>query len=120
MGNWIAGIVATVLAGVILAVVTPMVLSRLGPSGTDQNPVIAAPAHASMGPLETGTNRQGDDYDAYGKPAANPELCAEMCRTDGQCKAMTYVSQTKLCWLKTAVPQASATPGMTSSVKANP
>jgi len=57
-----------------------------------------------MGPLQAGVNLQGMDFDAYGKAAGNAELCAEMCRTDSDCRAMTYVISMSRCWLKAGVP----------------
>lgn len=70
----------------------------------------------TMGPLQVGINLQGNDYDAFGKQAENAQLCAEMCRTDENCKAMTYVISLKRCWLKPGVPPASANPDMISSI----
>ncbi len=71
----------------------------------------------AMGPLEQNTNRQGLDFDAFGKTAANAELCAEMCRVNAQCKAMTYVISAKTCWLKIGTPPASSNADMISAVK---
>lgn len=70
-----------------------------------------------MGPLEMYTNRQGYDFDAYGKPAENAQLCAEMCRANTACKAMTYVVSLKTCWLKTDVPPTSSDKDMISAVR---
>ena len=76
-----------------------------------------APKPAVMGQLLIQTNLQGNDFDAYGKPAENAELCAEMCRTDAQCDAMTYVISRKTCWLKSGIPPALSNPDMISSIK---
>jgi hypothetical protein len=76
--------------------------------------------HITMGPLEMGTNRQGYDFDAFGKGAPNVELCAEMCRVEPDCKAVTYVISLKTCWMKNHVPPATSNPDMISSVKAMP
>jgi hypothetical protein len=70
-----------------------------------------------MGPLEIGTNRQGNDFDAFGTPAPNAQICAEMCRTKSNCDAMTYVKSTGVCWLKHGVPAATADADMISSKK---
>jgi hypothetical protein len=70
-----------------------------------------------MGPLEQATNRQGDDFDAFGVRTENAQLCAERCRTDPACKAMTYVIPTHICWPKGAVPAASHNSNMISAVK---
>lgn len=70
-----------------------------------------------MGSLEIGTNRHGDDFDAFGRSAPNAQICAEQCRTTANCDAMTYVKSTGVCWLKQGVPAASADADMISSVK---
>ena len=57
-----------------------------------------------MGQLEPGINRQGMDFSANAIPAENAPICAESCRTDTDCKAMTYVVSMKSCWLKRGVP----------------
>ncbi len=57
-----------------------------------------------MGQLEPGINRQGLDFSAYAIPAENAPICAERCRTNTDCKAMTYVVSMKSCWLKKGVP----------------
>ena len=57
-----------------------------------------------MGPLEAGVNRQGLDFSAFAPTAANAALCAEMCRVNNQCRAMTYVISQGTCWLKSGVP----------------
>jgi len=58
-----------------------------------------------MGQLEPGINRQGMDFDANGRITENAETCAELCRTDRNCKAMTFVISRRTCWLKTGVPK---------------
>ena len=39
-----------------------------------------------------------------GAHAENAPLCAEICRANGDCRAMTYVISQKSCWLKAGVP----------------
>jgi hypothetical protein len=58
-----------------------------------------------MGQLEVGINRQGMDLSANEKFAPNAAICAELCRTNSDCKAMTYVISLKTCWLKAGVPE---------------
>jgi PAN domain-containing protein len=70
-----------------------------------------------MGPLEPGINRQGYDFDDAGLPAANAPICAELCRTNKQCVAMTYVISLRTCWLKSKVPPQSPDADMISAVK---
>lgn len=128
MGKWIAGILGTVIAGLLLAYSQSWLGMNPKP---DDRPINAArndtgnnQTHTStedstvvMSPLEYGINRQGNDFDAFGKPAGNEQLCAELCRTDSKCDAVTYVKSTHLCWLKKGVPAATADADMVSSVK---
>ena len=97
---------------------TPAGAATTGPATTaaieDSTP---PPRRPVMGPLEMGINRQGNDFDAFGKSAENAQLCAEMCRTTDDCKAMTYVVSAKTCWMKTVAPPAASHPDMISSVK---
>lgn len=127
MLKWIGGILAIVIGGVLLAYVTH-VFDLNGnkherPEAVTQNPPddkkkgSEAPEIAVMSPLEYGINLQGYDFDAYGKAAGNEQLCAEMCKNDEKCDAMTYVKPTGLCWLKHGVPPRSTDPNMVSSVK---
>jgi hypothetical protein len=67
-------------------------------------PAHATPGVVVMGPLEAGVNRQGLDFSAFAPTTANAALCAEMCRVNNQCRAMTYVISQKTCWLKGGVP----------------
>lgn len=124
MGKWILGILGTVIAGILLQLST----NFLGLKGSEptrngngsyepSEPTPPPPKKTVMGQLEIGTNRQGYDFDAFGKPAGNAELCAEMCRADSACDAMTYVKSTGICWLKNGVPAASAHADMISAVK---
>jgi hypothetical protein len=94
-----------------------LVALRASPKKSVQDAASAGLLRLAMGQLEMGTNRQGYDFDAFGKPAQNPQLCAEMCRVDATCKAMTYVVSRKTCWLKIGVPQASSDMDMISAVK---
>jgi PAN domain-containing protein len=58
-----------------------------------------------MGQLEPGINRQGMDLSADERHTPNAEICAELCRTNSECRAMTYVISLKTCWLKAGVPE---------------
>ena len=125
MGKWIATIVGTVIGGVLLAWAMnwigpkPDPVSRPDPVINDMTPPPPPPEEGPpvMGPLEEGINRQGLDLSAIEKPAANAPLCAEMCRTEAKCDAMTYVKSTGMCWMKSGVPAASSNPDMISAVK---
>ena len=128
MLKWIGGVLGTVVAGLLLAYATNMfglgekpngAATTIG-GGADAPPLPPAPKRVVMGPLEIGTNRQGYDFDANGRPAGNAELCADMCRADASCDAMTYVKSTGICWMKNGVPAASADADMVSAVKVKP
>jgi hypothetical protein len=86
------------------------------PPAASTAPPLMAPM-VRMGPLKIDTNLQGYDFDAFGKPAANAQLCAEMCRNDNECEAMTFVKSTGRCWLKSDVPEETADADMISSIK---
>ena len=126
MGKWIAGILGTVIAGLLLA----YSLDAFGPKKPDDGgggsqvtnmttppPPPPDDGPVVMGALEEGINRQGSDFSAIEKPAANAPLCAEMCRVDSDCDSMTYVKSTGMCWMKSGVPAATANADMVSAVK---
>ncbi len=73
-----------------------------------------------MKPLEEGVNRAGYDFDHMGVDAANAYDCAELCRVNDQCVAMTYVISRRTCWLKKAVPEPKADPDHISALKHQP
>jgi len=117
MGKWIAGILGTVIAGLLLAYSQNWLFPHKdvpAPKNIIEEP---SSSQVVMSPLEYGVNRQGNDFDAFGKPAGNEQLCAELCRTDSKCDAVTYVKSTHLCWPKKGVPAATADADMVSSVK---
>ena len=91
------------------------VLSKLSP--VPMNNSLKKELSAVMGPLEKETNRQGNDFSFNGLAAANAEICAEMCRADEKCDAMTYVVSLKTCWPKHGVPKQAKNPDMISAVK---
>ena len=91
------------------------VLNKLSPIPMDSS--LKKELSVVMGPLEIGTNRQGNDFNAYGFSAMNAQICAEICRKDERCDAMTYVESLKTCWPKRGVPNTSPNPDMISAVK---
>jgi hypothetical protein len=115
------------LVGVIGASVT-LSVSAQTPTTPPQAPSVrVAPPPARdeapvMSPLERGVNRQGMDFSATAPQTENPAQCAEMCRTNAACKAMTYVISQKTCWLKKLVPPPGQPngPDFVSSVKVYP
>ncbi len=137
MWKWVLGVLATVVGGVLLQLSTNFLGLNtggggggggggheiVGPSNSDDMKPAekakdkGADAIAVMSPLEYGINLQGYDFDAFGKKAGNEQLCAEMCRTDSKCDAMTYVKSTGLCWMKNGVPPRSTNADMVSAVK---
>ena len=71
---------------------------------------------ASLGKLQVGVNRVGDDYRS--QPAVTTaQACQALCMGEGQCKAWTWVAAEKRCWLKSSVPVASKGDCCTSGVK---
>ena len=137
MWKWILGVLATVVGGVLLQLSTNFLGLNGGGGGgghemsgsadgggaggtADPEPKHkggAEPPTIVMGPLETGVNRQGNDFDAYGKPAKSAPDCAELCRVDEKCDSVTYVIPTGRCWLKKGVPAPTPDPNMVSSIK---
>ena len=117
MGKWIVGILGTVVGGVLLA----WALNLFGPDDRKHDDGSATSNIIDdtvvMGQLQYGINLQGNDFDAFGKPAGNEQLCAEMCRSDSKCDAMTYVKSTGRCWMKHGVPATSVNSDMVSAVK---
>ena len=72
--------------------------------------------------LEPNTNRAGQDYKSFELTDAQPYLCQKACVDDPSCKAFTYVKPgiqgaRAMCWLKSAVPAASADSCCVSGVK---
>jgi hypothetical protein len=112
LGFWGAVIVAVI--GGAVAIYTRSPADNGGGSGNDGGG-IGSPA--VMGPLQSGINLQGMDFDAFGTPTANEQLCAELCRTSSSCKAMTYVVSRKTCWLKAGVPPPQSGLDFVSSIK---
>jgi hypothetical protein len=68
-----------------------------------------------MSPLVGAISYSGGDYAAVS--AASPGACAEMCRTQAQCRSMTYAPSSQKCWLKQSVPPAMQGEGFYSSIK---
>lgn len=81
---------------------------------------LTEPPEPVMQPLEEGVNRAGYDFDHMGVDAANAYDCAELCRTNDQCVAMTYVVSRRTCWLKKAVPDPKPQPDHVSALKYTP
>ena len=75
-----------------------------------------------MGELLMGTNLHRSDIN-NGETVPNVQACRKLCADTAECKAMTYVyanvddTLNGICWLKGAVPPASANPNMISAKK---
>jgi hypothetical protein len=81
----------------------------------------AAPAPPAI-PLELGVDRPGSDLRYFDLPIADPVACSEACRTEGLCRAFTYVkpgiqASSARCWLKSSIPSAQPSPCCISGVK---
>lgn len=103
--------VLTGVAGVIAAVTGLIVVFHPAPASQGQVPVeVVAPPNPGhppskppMGPLQYNVGYEHNDLDAGKWLSANsPEACSDMCYVRDECKAMTYVSSNKSCWLKFA------------------
>jgi len=71
---------------------------------------------------QAGKDRAGSDYNSFNLPAANPQLCANACTSDGNCQAWSFVKPgiqgpTARCYLKNAVPLATNNSCCVSGVK---
>ncbi len=76
-----------------------------------------------LGPQAGGTDRPGADLSNFTLPAANPAMCQERCQHEAACKAWTYAAPNASqgpsahCWLKSAIPVASANNCCVSGLK---
>lgn len=52
---------------------------------------VAPPPPRVVRPFENRIARPGGDYRSFELPAANPEMCREMCYHETRCRAFTYV-----------------------------
>ena len=82
---------------------------------------VSGPAAAAE--FEYNTDRMGQDYSNFDLPAPDAEMCRDACRSDGRCKAWTYVKPNTIqgprprCWLKSSVPPARSATCCISGVK---
>ncbi|OGF66381.1 MAG: hypothetical protein A2Y62_12455 [Candidatus Fischerbacteria bacterium RBG_13_37_8] len=71
---------------------------------------------------EENTDRPGMNLDNFNLDTADPQLCAEKCRQNADCKAYTYVKPgiqgpSARCWLKSGTPDAKENNCCTSGIK---
>jgi hypothetical protein len=117
LGFWGAVIVAVIGGAVAIYTRSPADNGGGGSGNAGGGGGSSAGSPAVMGPLQSGINLQGMDFDAFGTQTANEQLCAELCRTTSSCKAMTYVVSRKTCWLKAGVPPSQSGLDFVSSIK---
>ena len=72
--------------------------------------------------FEPNVDRPGQDYRSFDLNESRPELCLQACMQEDRCQAFTYVNPgvqgpKPRCWLKTAIPQATASTCCTTGVK---
>jgi hypothetical protein len=73
------------------------------------------PPPARMGELVDGlAYLQADIYSQASNSAAD---CAEVCRSDSRCQAMTFIKSQRLCWIKGSVPATAPSSDMVSAAK---
>ena len=125
MKQWIGGLFATVIGGVLIYWLTTGIShTQKDPStgGGTHSVTPPPPLRARMSELEIRTNLQGGDISNFDKPQLNTAgECSELCLRNDACKAMTFVEHPGgnggVCWLKDTVPGRSVNPTMTSAVK---
>lgn len=64
--------------------------------------------------------KDGEAYlqaDIYSRATDSAVECAEICRSDSRCMAMTFIKSQKLCWIKGSVPATAASSDMVSARK---
>ena len=93
-------------------------LSNSTTTVTSVPPKPSPPPKPHMGPLQHGWNYDHNDLNADGwLSIGSAEACSDLCYARTDCKAMTYVTSNRSCWLKYAVPDRTPNRDMTSAVK---
>ncbi len=94
----------------------PFVTPKLG-----ETPRVASPSpEISVPPPRMGQLMEGVAYlqaDIYSRPTATAAQCSELCRSDPDCKAMTFIKSQQLCWIKNSIPGTASSPDMVSAKK---
>ena len=70
---------------------------------------------ARMSPLQTSFAYLQSDLYSRSRPSA--ESCSRLCRADAACKAMTFVEDQRICWIKGSIPNSASSAGYTSARK---
>jgi PAN domain len=86
-------------------------VSGFKPAAPPPPPPPPPPPHPAYRKFEGGFTRPGADYRTFDLPAANPEMCREICYREPRCAAFTYVHPHVVgpwarCSLKSAAPPA--------------
>jgi hypothetical protein len=116
MGKWLGGIVGAVLTAVLIWWLTEGLRSKITEHGPSTSTPIPAPApKSSMGQLVYGMAYVGADIRSVLSSSASE--CAEICGQEDLCKAMTYITSQKLCWLKHSIPATAPSDEMISAAK---
>lgn len=92
-----------------------LILSALGIFGSLNLAMLSTVSANPMGTAEMKTDRPGQDYHHF--QANHFSICATSCATIEKCRAYTYVSSTKTCWLKDSVPKPTSNNCCISGVK---
>ena len=122
MKDWVKGLLAAIIAGVAIYWLTVGWKSPDQPTRssnptttTVDHPTEAPSLVPSMARLEDNTNRNDSDYSWFESDSA--DSCATACLRENRCKAMTFNTQTRMCYLKEDTPPPSNYHGQISSVK---
>lgn len=111
--------IKTILVGLILAALVGSAAPWWWDKVFPPHVVITTTGH--MGELEGGINRSGGDLDLVGIQGNSAAECSDLCASNGNCKAMTFVKHAEanggICWQKGKVPPAVANPQMVSAIK---
>ena len=129
--------VLTAIAALVSAIAGLMLALRPSPTRPDpfRTPSPVAPTHTEATPQNTrpgvfvpppptmsrmGKLMDGVAYlhaDIYSRSTATAADCSELCRSDPNCRAMTFVKSQRLCWIKNSVPGTTSSPDMVSAAK---
>ncbi len=75
----------------------------------------ASETYGPMGELEVNANYQGGD--TFSVSVATAADCRQVCASDTQCRAMTYVVSMRQCWIKSRLAAFERNPDMISAAK---
>jgi hypothetical protein len=102
------------LSSTAVLLALPLLLAPLGGGGCMVTTTAATPGtYGASGGLEYDHDRAGSDYRSFDLPEPRPDLCLSYCQNEAQCLAFTYVKPgiqgpAPRCWLKSAIPPATA------------